>query len=61
MFNQKVNVLPNWMEKCMTFMLGKRLAFIDTVEFVNSSLKIFEKKIKFFSEEFSKNNQNYYK
>ena len=32
----------------MTFMLGKRLAFIDTVEFVNSSLKIFEKKNQIF-------------
>ena len=33
-----VNVIPNDMEKYMAFMLGKHLVFIDSLQFMSSSL-----------------------
>ena len=33
-----INVIPNNMEKYMAFMLGKHLVFIDSFQFMNSSL-----------------------
>ena len=33
-----MNVIPNNMEKYMTFMLGKHLVFIDSFQFMSSSL-----------------------
>ena len=33
-----INVFPNNMEKYMAFMLGKHLVFIDSLQFVSSSL-----------------------
>ena len=33
-----INVIPNNMEKCMAFMLGKHLVFIDSLQFMSSSL-----------------------
>ena len=33
-----INVIPNNMEKYMAFMLGKHLAFIDSLQFMSSSL-----------------------
>ena len=37
-FNVKINVIPNGLEKYMAFFLGKNLVFIDSIEFMNSSL-----------------------
>ena len=37
--NQKINVIPNDMEKYMTFIIGKNLVFIDTMQFMNSRLE----------------------
>ena len=34
----KINVIPNNMEKCMAFMLGNHLTFIDSFQFMSSSL-----------------------
>ena len=37
-FNLKINVIPNGLEKYMVFFLGKNLVFIDSMQFMNSSL-----------------------
>ena len=37
-FNVKINVIPNELEKHMAFFLGKDLVFIDSMQFMNSSL-----------------------
>ena len=34
-----INVIPNNMEKYMAFMLGKHLVFIDSLQFMSSSLE----------------------
>ena len=39
----KINVIPNGFEKYMAFFLGKNLVFIDSMQFMNSSLdKLFK-------------------
>ena len=42
-FNLKINVIPNGLEKYMTFFLGKNLVFIYSMQFMNSSLDKFVK------------------
>ena len=37
-FNVKINVIPNGLEKYMSFALNKNLVFIDSMLFMNSSL-----------------------
>ena len=37
-FNVKINAIPNGLEKYMAFLLGKNLVFIDSMQFMNSSL-----------------------
>ena len=37
-FNLKISVIPNGLEKYMAFFLGKNLVFIDSMQFMNSSL-----------------------
>ena len=37
-FDVKINVRPNGLEKYMAFFLGKNLVFIDSMQFMNSSL-----------------------
>ena len=37
-FNCNVSVIPNGLEKCMSFSLGKNIVFIDSILFMNSSL-----------------------
>ena len=37
-FNLKVDVIPNGLEKYMAFFLGRDLVFIDSMQFMNSSL-----------------------
>ena len=37
-FNSKINVTPNGLEKYMAFFLNKNLVFIDSMQFLNSSL-----------------------
>ena len=57
-FDVKVNVIPNGLEKCMAFTINKNLVFIDSMQFMNSSLDSLVKNLsdndfKYFSEEFS--------
>ena len=47
-FNLKVDVIPNELEKYMAFFLGKNLVFIDTMQFMSSSL---DKLVKNLSDE----------
>ena len=37
-FDFKINVIPNGLAKYMAFFLGKNLVFIDSMQFINSSL-----------------------
>ena len=37
-FNFKINVIPNGLEKYMTFNINNDLAFIDSFQFLSSSL-----------------------
>ena len=57
-FNVKVNVIPNGLEKCMAFTINGNLVFIDSMQFMNSSLDSLVKNLsdndfKYLSEEFS--------
>ena len=51
-FDVKIDVIPNRLEKHMTFFLSKNLVFIDSIQFMNSSL---EKLVKNLSENDFKN------
>ena len=60
-FNLKVDVIPNGLEKYMAFFLGRDMVFIDSMQFVNSSLhklvkNLLEKDFKYLVEEFSSEN-----
>ena len=37
-FDVKVNVIPNGLEKYMAFTINSNLVFIDSMQFINSSL-----------------------
>ena len=37
-FNLKIDVIPNGLEKYMAFFLGRDIIFIDSMQFMNSSL-----------------------
>ena len=37
-FDVKISVIPNGLEKYMAFFLGKNIVFIDSMQFMNSSL-----------------------
>ena len=39
MFDVKIDVIPNRLEKYMAFILNKNLFFIDSMQFINSSLE----------------------
>ena len=44
-FDQEISVIPNNMEKYMAFFLGKHLRFIDSFQFMSSSLESLVKNI----------------
>ena len=50
-FDVKINVIPNGLEKYMAFFLNKNLVFIDSMQFMNSSL---DKLVKNLSDEYFK-------
>ena len=57
-FDVKVKVIPNGLEKCMAFTVNKNLIFIDSMQFMNSSLdslvkNLMDEDFKYLSEEFS--------
>ena len=47
-FDIKISVIPNGLEKYIAFLLGKNLVFIDSMQFINSSL---DKLVKNLSDE----------
>ena len=53
----KINVTPNGLEKYMAFFLNKNLVFVDSMQFMNSSLdklakNLSDKYFRYFVEEF---------
>ena len=60
-FDVKISVIPNRLEKYMTFLLSKNLVFIDSMHFLNSSLdklakNLLDEDFKYLVEEFSSKN-----
>ena len=56
-FDVKIDVIPNRLEKYMEFFLNKNLVFIDSMQFMNSSLEKLVKSLsdndfKYLAEEF---------
>ena len=57
-FNVMISVIPNGLEKYMAFTVNKNLVFIDSMQFMNSSLdklvkNLNDKDFKYLGEEFS--------
>ena len=60
-FDVKIDVIPNRLEKYMAFFLNKNLVFIDSMQFMNSSLDKLVKNLsdndfKYLTEEFGSKN-----
>ena len=60
-FNVKIDVIPNGLEKYMAFFKNKTLVFIDSMQFMNSSLDKLVKNLsdddfKYLTEEFGTKN-----
>ena len=60
-FDVKIDVMPNRLEKYMTLILNKNLVFIDSMQFMNSSLEKLVKNLsnndfKYLTEEFGSKN-----
>ena len=60
-FNVKISVIPNGLEKYMAFFLGRNLVFIDSMQFMNSSLdklvkNLLDEDFKYLVEEFGSEN-----
>ena len=56
-FNFKINVIPNGLEKYMSFSINNKLSFIDSFRFLSSPLDSLVKNLnkddfKYFSQEF---------
>ena len=56
-FNVKVDVIPNGLEKHMAFTINRNLVFIDSMQFMKSSLdslvrNFMDENLKYLSEEF---------
>ena len=60
-FNLKVDIIPNGLEKYMAFFLGRGLVFIDSMQFISSSLdklvkNLVDKDFKYLVKEFGSEN-----
>ena len=60
-FDVKIKVIPDGLEKYMVFFLNKNLVFIDSMQFINSSLdklvkNLSDKDFKYLIEEFGSEN-----
>ena len=60
-FDLKIDIIPNRLEKYIAFSLNKKLVFLDSVQFMNSSLKklvknLSDKDFKYLTEEFGSKN-----
>ena len=65
-FDVKIDVIPNGLEKYMAFFLNKNLVFIDSMQFMNSSLEKLVKNLsdnyfKYLTEEFESKNLELFK
>ena len=65
-FDVKIDVIPNRLEKYMAFFLNKNLVFIDSMQFMNSSLEKLDKNLsdddfKYLTEEFGSKNLELFK
>ena len=65
-FDGKIDVIANGLEKYMAFILNKNLVFIDSMQFLNSSLENLVKKLsnddfKYLTEEFGSKNLDLFK
>ena len=59
-FNLKISVIPNGIEKCMSFTINNKLSFIDSFQFLSCSLdslvtNLSKNDFKYFSQEFHNN------
>ena len=59
-FNLKINVIPNGLEKYMSFTINKKISFIGSFQFQSSSLDSFVKNLckddfKYLSQEYDNN------
>ena len=59
-FNVKVNVIPNRLEKYMSFTINNKLSFIDIIQFLSSSFNSLVKNLnkdnfKYLCQEFDNN------
>ena len=59
-FNLKIKFMPNGLEKCMSFSINKKLSFIDSFQFLSSTLDNLVKSsgkdnFKYLSQEFDHN------
>ena len=59
-FNPKINVIPNGLEKYLNFNINNKLSFIDSFQFLSSSLDSLVKNLgkddfKYLSQEFRNN------
>ena len=65
-FDVKIDVIPNGLEKYMQFFLNKNLIFINSMQFINSSLDKLVKNLsnndfKYLTEEFGSENLEHFK
>ena len=59
-FNFKINVVPNGLEKCLSFNINNKITFTDSFQFLSSSLGNLVKKLgkavfSYLSQEFDNN------
>ena len=59
-FSLNINVIPNWLENYKNFSINNKLSFIDSFQFLSSSLESFVKNLnkhdfKYLSQEFGNN------
>ena len=59
-FNLEINVIPNRLEEYMSFTINNKLNYIDSFQFISSSLEIFVKSLgkdgfKYLSQKFDNN------
>ena len=65
-FNLKTNVIPNGLEKHTSFSINNKLSFIDSLQFLSSSLDSLVKNLrnddfKYLSQEFDKDKLDLFK
>ena len=54
-FNLKINVIPNGLEKYISFIINNKLSFIDSSQFLSSSKNLDKDNFRYLSREFDNN------